>query len=61
MFGKNPIVKIKTLRPGDKAVVVSTGRTVEVIMKGNGTNIGVRDVDSGDTWNMSGEIAVRKA
>lgn len=60
MFG-NPIKKIRMFSPGDKVVVVSTGRTVEIIMKGNGANVGVKDVESGDTWNMSGEIAVRKA
>lgn len=61
MFGSKPIRKIKTFGPGDRVVVVSTGRTVEIIMKGNGTNVGVKDVVTGDTWNMSGEIAVREA
>lgn len=60
MFG-NSIRKIRMFNPGDKVIVVSTGRTVEIIMKGDGTNVGVKDVESGDTWNMSGEIAVRRA
>lgn len=61
MFGMKPIKKVRMFRPGDRVVIVSNGKTVEIIMKGDGTNVGVKDVVTGDTWNMSGEIAVREA
>lgn len=60
MFG-NPIKKIRMFKPGDRVQIVSTGKIVEIIMKGDGTNIGVKDVENGNTWNISGEVAARAA
>ena len=61
MFGKeNPIRTIRTFKPGDEVIIVSNGRKVTIVVKGDGTNIGVKS-DDGDSWVMSGDIAVRRA
>lgn len=63
MFGnknnnERPIVKLRTISPGNKAIIVSTGKEITVIARGNGNLVSVSD--GKNSWNASGEIAVWK-
>lgn len=56
---KNPITKIRTFKPGDVVIIVSTGKQVTIIAKGDGTVVGIDDGTLKST--VSGEIAARRA
>lgn len=55
----NTTKKVKNYKPGDKIVLVKSGKTVTIVAKGDGTNAGVSD--GKDSWVISGEVEARKA
>lgn len=51
--------KVKDYKPGDRIVLVKSGKTVTIVAKGNGANAGV--TNGTDSWVISGEVEARKA
>lgn len=54
MFGKSK--KAGDHEPGEFITPKKTGKTVKIIAKGNGKNVGV--TNGGDSWVISGDTEV---